>query len=45
MIATSIRIEPTIVNSTNLVVAYRRCLPPQMPIRKYIGISTASQKK
>ena len=42
-IATSISTEPASVNRKNLIAAYSRRLPPQMPMRKYIGSSMISQ--
>ena len=44
MIANNIRIEPDIVKIKNLIVAYTRRVPPQIPIIKYIGINESSQK-
>jgi hypothetical protein len=41
--ATSIRIEPASVYRKNLIAAYSRRGPPQMPMRKYIGRSMISQ--
>ena len=41
--ATSINTLPTSVKRKNLMAAYSRRGPPQMPIRKYIGSSITSQ--
>ena len=41
--ATSISTLPTRVKRKNLMAAYSRRGPPQMPIRKYIGSSITSQ--
>ncbi len=35
--------EPKRVYSRNLIAAYSRLGPPQMPIRKYIGSSITSK--
>ena len=40
----SMKIEPNSVNRKNLIDAYARFDEPQIPIRKYIGTSTSSQK-
>ena len=37
------KIEPKTVYKINLIVAYLLLLPPQIPIKKYIGISNASK--
>ena len=42
--ATSISTLPTSVYKKNLIAAYSRRGPPQMPIKKYIGSSITSQK-
>ncbi len=39
----SITTEPASVNRKNLIAAYSRRAPPQIPIRKYIGTSMTSQ--
>ena len=41
--ATSISTEPASVYRKNLIAAYSRRGPPQMPMRKYIGRSMISQ--
>ena len=38
------KIDPNAVNRTNLIDAYIRFSPPQMPMRRYIGTSTISKK-
>ena len=43
MMATSIRTLPAIVYRMNFTAAYTRRSYPQIPMRKYIGISIASQ--
>ena len=44
MMAMSIRTLPAIVYRMNLTAAYTRWSYPQIPMRKYIGMSIASQK-
>src|SRR5262245_17112546 len=44
MMPSSISTEPASVYRKNLMAAYSRRGPPQMPIRKYIGRSITSQK-
>jgi hypothetical protein len=39
-----IKIDPKTVYRINLIVAYLLFSPPQIPIKKYIGISKASKK-
>ncbi len=41
--ATSISSEPVMVYTKNLMAAYSRLVPPQIPMMKYIGISMASK--
>ncbi len=41
---TSISRPPTSVYRKNLIAAYRRFAPPQMPISAYIGTSMISKK-
>ncbi len=41
--AASMSSDPTKVKMTNLMAAYRRRSPPQMPMMKYIGINISSQ--
>jgi hypothetical protein len=41
--AISIRTEPARVYRKNLIAAYSRLGPPQIPIRKYMGSSITSQ--
>ncbi len=43
MNATSISSEPSSVYRKNLIAAYTRRSPPQMPMMRYIGISIASK--
>ena len=42
--ATSMKTDPKSVYRKNFTAAYSRRGPPQMPIMKYIGTSTSSQK-
>jgi hypothetical protein len=42
-IATSISSDPAVVYRKNLTAAYTRSLPPQIPMRKYMGMRTISQ--
>ena len=44
IVPASIKIEPKTVNKINFMVAYLLFSPPQIPIKKYIGISNASKK-